>query len=105
MEFLNFNQVGLISYFFHGDLNNTSSIRDSSRETSLESISGGGRPEGDRSMPHPLQRVEGISKSKNLDQNTCTLFNTFAKCKYGTVKIFLNIKKNLDRFAFRQYTS
>ena len=66
MEFLNFNQVGLISYFFHGDLNNTSSIRDSSRETSLESISGGGRPEGDRSMPHPLQRVEGISKKQEF---------------------------------------
>ena len=52
LEFLNFSQVGLISYIFHGDLNNTLGIRHSLRETSLESISGG-RPERDRSMPTP----------------------------------------------------
>ena len=52
LEFLNFSQVGLISYIFHGDLNNTLGIRHSSRETSLESISGG-RLERDRSMPTP----------------------------------------------------
>ena len=69
LEFLNFSQVGLISYIFHGDLNNTLGIRHSLRETSLESISGG-RPERDRSMPTPPQKVGGISKSKNLDQDT-----------------------------------
>ena len=31
LEFLNFNRVGLISYFLHGDLNNTLSIGHSSR--------------------------------------------------------------------------
>ena len=36
LEFLNFNQVGLISYFLHGDLNNTFSIGHSSRNNSLD---------------------------------------------------------------------
>ena len=43
LEFLNFNQVGLISYFLHGDLNNTFSIGHSSRNNSLDLCRG--RPE------------------------------------------------------------
>ena len=93
LEFLNFSRVGLISYIFHGDLNNTLGIRHSLRETSLESISGG-RPEREIGLClHPLQKVGGISKSKNLDQDTCILFNTFVKRKLRNCKNFFNIEK------------
>jgi len=43
LEFLNFNQVGLISYFLHGDLNNTFTIGHSSRNNLLDLCRG--RPE------------------------------------------------------------
>ena len=65
LECLNFSQVGLISYFLHGDLNNTPNIRRSSKETSLESISGD-RPEREIGLCLlSLQKIGGISKSKN----------------------------------------
>ena len=77
LEFLNFSRVGLISYIFHGDLNNTLGIRHSSRESSLESISGG-RPERDRSMPTPppegrrhLKKQEFRSGHLNVIQYIC----------------------------------
>ena len=95
LEFLNFSRVGLISYIFHGDLNNTLGIRHSSRETSLESISEG-RPEGDPSMPTPPPESKRHFKVQEFRSgHLYILFNTFVKCKLRNCKNFLNIKKIL----------
>ena len=94
MEFLNFNRVGLISYFFHGDLNNSPSIRHSSRKTSLESFLGGVVQKEIDLCLHPLQGLGGILKNKNLDQNSCTLF-IICQMLITELQIFFNIEKKL----------